>query len=540
MAKRLREDEHGNTSSSVEELCQSVKRLQTVGPDQSRFNNTDQNQIPLREPQKVPFTSLDPLEQPLQHRRQSLGDLTKAGQAPLEHQDQPGWIYEETNTMLRDLHFERLLPTNGVSSFEVETIPHERKAKWYHAAFHSVCAVVGAGVLGLPHSFSYLGWGPGLFLLASLCAISIYTSHLLAHLHEDPDGDKRYNTYREIGEAVWGARYGRHIVESVQFTLMIGLCITYSVTAGQSIKGTADKGCDGADCEDGLAPWIILFGVTQLFLSQVPDFHSLWWISLLGAAMSVGYCTIAAAASTAAAIENTAPPPMTRPEESQADRFFGVLNALGGIAFTFGGQAVLPEIQATLARPPKTHTSMMKGIAVAYVVVILAYFSVAIAGYAAYGATVRPDVLLSVSHPVPLVNAANMMVVLHVAAGYQIFAMPLFEIMEEAVREKFSKPQPPRPFVLRLILRSAFVFGTTLVACLIPFFGELMGLIASIGLMPITFILPPLLWVSSRSPQRAEKVLCLGIAVISSVLAVLSFIGSMRNIIVNWQNYNFG
>jgi amino acid permease len=320
---------------------------------------------------------------------------------------------------------------------------------------------------------------------------------------------------------------------------MIGLCITYSVTAGQSIKGTADDACDGADCEDGLAPWIILFGITQLFLSQVPDFHSLWWISLLGAAMSVGYCTIAAAASTAAAIGNTTPPLKTRPEESQADHIFGVLNALGGIAFTFGGQAVLPEIQATLARPPKTHSSMMKGIAVAYVVVILAYFSVAIAGYAAYGAEVRPDVLLSISHPVPLVNAANMMVVFHVAAGYQIFAMPLFEIMEEAVREKF-KPHPPRPFVLRLILRSLFVFGTTLVACLIPFFGELMGLIASIGLMPITFILPPLLWVSSRNPQGVERVVCLGIAVVTSVLALLSLVGSMRNIIVNWQNYNFG
>lgn len=231
---------------------------------------------------------------------------------------------------------------------------------------------------------------------------------------------------------------------------MIGLCITYSVTAGQSIKGVVDDKCYGADCEDGLAPWIILFGVTQLFLSQVPDFHSLWWISLLGAAMSVGYCTIAAAASTAVAVESTTPPPTTRPEESTADYIFGVLNALGGIAFTFGGQAVLPEIQATLARPPKTHTSMMKGIAVAYVVVILAYFSVAIAGYAAFGATVRPDVLLSISHPVPLIDAANLMVVFHVAAGYQIFAMPLFEIMEESVRQRF-KP-PPRPLVLRLLI----------------------------------------------------------------------------------------
>lgn len=30
-------------------------------------------------------------------------------------------------------------------------------ATWMHASFHTVCAVVGAGVLGLPHAFSYLG-----------------------------------------------------------------------------------------------------------------------------------------------------------------------------------------------------------------------------------------------------------------------------------------------------------------------------------------------------------------------------------------------
>ncbi len=31
-------------------------------------------------------------------------------------------------------------------------------ASWHHAAFHTVTAVVGAGVLGLPHAFSFLGW----------------------------------------------------------------------------------------------------------------------------------------------------------------------------------------------------------------------------------------------------------------------------------------------------------------------------------------------------------------------------------------------
>ena len=48
-------------------------------------------------------------------------------------------------------------------------------ALWYHAAFHTVTAVVGAGVLGLPYTFSYLGWTGGEFCLTVACVTSFYT-----------------------------------------------------------------------------------------------------------------------------------------------------------------------------------------------------------------------------------------------------------------------------------------------------------------------------------------------------------------------------
>jgi hypothetical protein len=49
--------------------------------------------------------------------------------------------------------------------------------------------------------------------------------------------------------------------------------------------------------------------------------------------------------------------------------------------------------------PPSALTSMMRGLAAAYTVVVIAYFPVASAGYAAFGNVVSPDVLLSVRHP---------------------------------------------------------------------------------------------------------------------------------------------
>ena len=76
-------------------------------------------------------------------------------------------------------------------------------AKWYHAAFHNVTAVVGVGVLGLPYAFSYLGWIWGVIALVTTLAASLYTAYLLAALHEEADGT-RHNRYVDLGRAILG------------------------------------------------------------------------------------------------------------------------------------------------------------------------------------------------------------------------------------------------------------------------------------------------------------------------------------------------
>ena len=70
--------------------------------------------------------------------------------------------------------------------------------------------------------------------------------------------------------------------------------------------------------------------------------------------------------------------------------------------------------------PPAPLTSMMRGLCSAYMVVLVAYFPVASAGYAAFGNVVSPDVLLSVRNPSWLISVANFMVVIHLAASFQV------------------------------------------------------------------------------------------------------------------------
>ena len=88
-------------------------------------------------------------------------------------------------------------------------------------------------------------------------------------------------------------------------------------------------------------------------------------------------------------------------------------------------------------------------------------------------------------------------------------------------------------WALRAGLRGGFVLATTLAAIAVPFFGELMGLIAAVGLIPITFVIPPLLWLTVRRPTGAERAANVALAGGCSLLALLALAGSVRNIAVS-------
>lgn len=128
-------------------------------------------------------------------------------------------------------------------------------------------AVVGVGVLSLPYAFSYLTWTGGVIALAVTTATSLYTGYLLAALHENKDG-RRHNRYRcannlfrrtpsrcwsfilhahffsptgtflcrDLGRAIFGGKWGNWAIAPFQWSVLVGLAITYTATAGQSLQ----------------------------------------------------------------------------------------------------------------------------------------------------------------------------------------------------------------------------------------------------------------------------------------------------------------
>ncbi|MQM12324.1 hypothetical protein Taro_045241, partial [Colocasia esculenta] len=358
---------------------------------------------------------------------------------------------EGTSKPERDL--ESWLPVTG-----------SRKGKWWYATFHNVTAMVGAGVLGLPFAMSQLGWFPGIFLLVFSWLITLYTLWQLVQLHEEVPG-KRFDRYHQLGQHALGNTLGYWIVAPQQAMVQASSDIVYMVTGGKSLHKSLELAMPhGMSLTKSHC--ILIFAAIQLVLSQLPNFNSLSCISFLAAFMSFWcvpklypggrhhYSFISFAASIIKGGHNH--PSYGPRSPSESDQAFGVLNALGTIAFAYAGHSVVLEIQATIPSTPEKPSTkpMWHGVVGAYIIVILCYLSVAIAGYWAFGNLVQDDVLISLDKPDWLIAIANSMVFFHVVGSYQVFAMPIFDLIESSLVRRLNLA-PGR--ILRIWSRSAYV-----------------------------------------------------------------------------------
>lgn len=101
---------------------------------------------------------------------------------------------------------------------------------------------------------------------------------------------------------------------------------------------------------------------------------------------------------------------------------FNFLTALGDVAFAYAGHNVVLEIQATIPSTPEKPSKgpMWRGVVVAYIVVALCYFPVALVGYYIFGNSVDDNILITLNKPKWLIVAANSFVVIHVIGSYQV------------------------------------------------------------------------------------------------------------------------
>ncbi|KAK2987187.1 hypothetical protein RJ640_000026 [Escallonia rubra] len=415
-------------------------------------------------------------------------------------------------------------------------ITSSRNAKWWYSAFHNVTAMVGAGVLSLPYAMSELGWGPGVTILILSWVITLYTLWQMVEMHESVPGT-RFDRYHELGQHAFGQKLGLWIVVPQQLVVEIGTCIVYMVTGGKSLQKFQQSVCP--TCKPIKTTFfIMIFASVHFVLSHLPNFNSISGVSLAAAVMSLSYSIIAWVASLNKGIHKEVD--YSPRAKSTAGNVFNFFSALGDVAFAYAGHNVVLEIQATIPSTPErpSKIAMWKGVVVAYTVVAICYFPVALVGYYIFGNTIDDNILISLEKPNWLIATANMFVVVHVIGGYQIYAMPVFDMIETYLVKQLNFSPTT---TLRFITRNLYVAITMFIAITFPFFGGLLGFFGGFALAPTTYYLPCIMWLAIKKPRKYSISWCTNwfCIVVGVLLMVLAPIGGLRSIILSAKSYHF-
>ncbi|KAK3425672.1 hypothetical protein EUGRSUZ_F02185 [Eucalyptus grandis] len=437
------------------------------------------------------------------------------------------------------------------------------------ASAHIITAVIGSGVLSLAWAIAQLGWVMGPVVLAAFSFITYFTSTLLADCYRSPDpitGERNY-TYMDVVKAHLGGRKVQ-LCGLAQYGNLVGITIGYTITASISMVAVKKSNCfhkNGHEvksvCETSSYPFMIIFACIQIVLSQIPDFHKLSWLSIVAAVMSFAYASIGVGLSIAKVAggghhaRTTLTGTTVGVDVSGSEKVWRVFQAVGNIAFAYAYSTVLVEIQDTLKSSPPENKVMKRASLIGISTTTMFYALCGCIGYAAFGNDAPGNFLTGFGfyEPFWLIDFANVCIAVHLIGAYQVFSQPIFGFVESWC----SKRWPNNTLIMReipvdvpwygiyhinlfrLIWRTVYVIVTAVIAMILPFFNDFLGLIGAASFWPLTVYFPVEMYIARTNMRKFSftwawlKILSWACLVVSLVAAA----GSVQGLIQSLKTY---
>ncbi|KAK2380154.1 GABA transporter [Trifolium repens] len=410
-----------------------------------------------------------------------------------------------------------------------------------HCSYHLTTSIVAPALLSLPYAFTLLGWTAGIICLVIAAMVTFYSYNLLSLVleHQAHLGNRQLR-FRDMARDILGPKWGRYFVGPIQFLVCNGGVVACILLGGQCMKAIYVLSNPNGTMK--LYEFVTIFGCFMLILAQIPSFHSLRYINLVSLVLCLLYSACAAGGSIYIGKSSKAPEKNYSLKGDTKNRLFGVFNALSIIATTYGN-GIIPEIQATLAPPVKG--KMFKALSVCYTVVCVTFFSVAISGYWAFGNESEGLILSNfVDNGKPLlpkwfIYMTNVFTIGQLSAVGVVYLQPTNEVLEQTFGDPKSPEFSSRNVIPRVISRSLAVTISTVIAAMLPFFGDINSLIGAFGFMPLDFVLPVIFFNLTFKPSKRSPIFWLNvtIAVVFSTLGAIAAIAAVRQIVLDAKNY---
>ncbi|XP_030446890.1 probable amino acid permease 7 isoform X1 [Syzygium oleosum] len=446
----------------------------------------------------------------------------------------------------------------SISSAGASQEPPKRTGTQLTAVAHIIAGVIGAGVLSLAWSVAQLGWILGPVCMICFAGIAVISTFVLCDCYRYPDpeyGTTRNRSFMEAVKFYFGEKQ-QHICGVFAHEGLYGTGIAYTITAAASVRAILRSNCYhqggyNAPCQYEDSFYMLLFGVVEILLSQIPDFHSIGWLSIIAAAMSFSYAFIGSGLGFLKVLENgTIKGSITGvPASSNLNKLWLAFEALADVAFAYPYTLIVLEIQDTLKSPPPENQTMKAASLKAIVITTFFYLCCGCFGYAAFGDSTPGNLLTGFGfyEPYWLVDLANACIVLHLVGAYQIYSQPVFATAERWFTYRFPdsgflnnsisfKIPLCRAFQLnpfRVVFRTTYVVSTTALAMSFPYFNSVLGVLGALNFWPLAVYFPVEMYLKQKKIRawsrewicyRAYSCLCL-------LVTVVGFIGSLEELV---------
>ncbi|XLU69055.1 hypothetical protein S245_028108 [Arachis hypogaea] len=442
-----------------------------------------------------------------------------------------------------------------VSLYDDEGRPKQTGTMWMTSSY-IITAVIGSGTLSLAWSIAQLGWSGGLVVMI-FGLLTLYTSHFLADCYRggDPITGKRSYTYMEAVDNILGGK-NSIFCGIIQYANLYGTSIGYTIAAAISMMAITKTNCIHSShgkktCHISGNRYIIWFGAIQLVFSQIPNFHKMRWLSILASVMSFTYSLIGLALEIAQVSENRAFKGTIAGAEAEthAKKVWAIFQALGNIAFAYSFSDILIEIQDTIKSPLKVR-AMKRAINLSIATTTTFYVLCGCIGYGAFGNSTPGNLLTAFDKPFWLVDIANLTLLIQLAGAYQVYSQPLFAFIEERATKKWEilgkEHKVQIPFlssynlnIFRLVWRSLYVVVSTLIAMLIPFFNDILGVIGALGFWPLSIYFPVEMHIKQKKIPKwsGSWILLQSLSMFCLLVTLAALIGSIVGVLLDLKTY---
>lgn len=404
-------------------------------------------------------------------------------------------------------------------SFQNSFVSHEipagpQQCTYGQAVINGINVLCGVGLLSTPNAVKQGGW-LGLFILLLFAVLAYFTGILLRRCLDSEPG---LETYPDIGQAAFGMK-GRLLVSIILYMELYAGCVEYIILESDNLSSlfpNARLQVGGLHMEAHLL-FAIITTIVVLPTTWVRDLSILSYLSAGGVIATI---LVALSLFWIGTVDQV---PFAKPEGPLLN-LSGLPIALGLYGFCYSGHAVFPNIYTSLKQPNQYPSVLL----MSFLFATIMFGGVGIYGYAMFGDATESQFTLNMPQDLFASKFAVWTTVVNPLTKYALTLMPMALSLEELIPKHYLKSR-----IYSIVIRTALVVSTLLVAISVPFFGLVMALIGSLLTMLVALILPCLCFLSIVKSRVTwfEITLCTTIIAVGVTSAIIGSYTALKQII---------